>query len=106
MLVPVLARPQRLEDPLLELRLEGEHVQRLVDEVRRGDGRAERQARGLDERVELLGAGGPQRQRLEDPDQVADRDALVEQLLEHPLDLAEAELGRGELLDHDRVACA
>ena len=60
-------------------------------------------ARGLDQRVELLGACGAQRQRLEDPDQVADRDALVEQLLEHPLDLAEAELRGGELLDDDRV---
>ena len=30
-------------------------------------------------------------------------DALVEQRLQHPLHLAEAELGRGELLDHDRV---
>ena len=48
----------------------------------------------------------PQRQRLEDPDQVADRDALVEQRLEHPLHLAEAELGGRELLDDDRVACA
>ena len=31
-------------------------------------------------------------------------DLLVEQRLQHPLHLAEAELGRGELLDDDRVA--
>src|SRR3712207_8025922 len=36
-------------------------------------------------------------------DQVADRHALVEQALQHLLHLAEAELGRGELLDHHRA---
>ena len=46
---------------------------------------------------------GPQRERLEDADQVADRDALVEQRLQHPLDLAEAEQGGRELLDDDGV---
>ena len=101
--VAELRGPQRLEHALLELRLEGEHVQRLVDDVRRRDRRAERPPGGLDQRVEVLGAGALQRQRLEDPHEVPDGHALVQQLLEDPLDLAEAEHRRGELLDDDRV---
>ena len=73
------------------------------DEVGRDDGGAERVPRGLDQLVEVLGCLCAQRERLEDPDQVADRDALVEQRLEHPLHLAEAELSGGQLVDDDRV---
>ncbi len=46
---------------------------------------------------------GAQRERLEDPDQVADRHALVEHRLQHLLDLAEAEQPRGQFLDHHRM---
>ena len=84
-------------------RVEGDHAQHAVPAERVGDGGAEPGAGRLDEAVDVGGGPGPQAQRLEDPDQVADRDALVEQAAQHALDLAERQLRRDELLDDDGV---
>ena len=89
---------------MLDQRIEGEHAQRAVHGVRRGDGRSERAPHRLHQRLRILGDTAPLGQHLEDADEVADGDVLVEQGLQHPLDLAQAQLRAGELLDHDGVA--
>ena len=54
----------------------------------------------LGERVGVLGPPRVVGERLEDGHQVADRDALAQQVLENLLDAADGQLLRHELLDH------
>ena len=98
-----VARADRLDQLLLGDRVEGEHLEQAVAGVDRGEGRPEREPGRLDQPVQVGGHLGPQRQRLEDADQVADRHLLVEQRLQDALDLAGGEQRRRELLDDDRV---
>ena len=61
--------------------------------------RAERLAGGLGERGRVARERGAVADRLEDRAEVADRDALAQQVLQHALHLADAELVGDDLLD-------
>ena len=65
--------------------------------------RAERLARRLGEQGRLAGEHGAVADRLEDRAEVADRDALAQQVLQHALHLADAELVRDDVVDGGRV---
>ena len=65
--------------------------------------RAERLAGVLGEDGRVVRRAGPVADRLEDRAQVADRDALAQQVLQHALHLADAELVGDDLLDHGGV---
>ena len=99
-----VARPDRLQQPLLEARVEGEDVQPLVGrDVRVADRRAERRPCRLDESVEVGRRLGTHRECLEDADQVPDRHTLFEQRVQHPLHLSQREQRGRQLLDDDGV---
>ena len=108
---PEVGAVRRLHDAvgelLLEARLEHDRPQR-AERVRRGRRELARQglAAVLGEQRRVLGEARAVAQRLEDRAEVADRDALGQQALQHAVHLAErADVGH-ELVDQRRVALA
>ena len=94
----------RFADLLLDRRVERDRPQahRGV-EVRRRDRPAERLPRVLGEQRRIAGEARLVADLLDDRAEVADRHALAEQRLQHPLDLAERELVGDDLLDRGGV---
>src|SRR5436305_1990597 len=97
-----VVRPlDRIEEQALQVgaeRHEREHPVRADEAFR--DRAAEGLADVLGERVGVLGPPRVVGERLEDGHQVADRDALAQQVLEDLLDAADGQLLRHQLLDH------
>ena len=91
---------------MLDRGIERDRVQGAVlVEVRRGDRTAERLARVLGQQARVAGQPRLVADRFDDRAEVADRDALGQQRLQHPLDLAEREHVGHDLVD-DRLVGA
>ena len=102
---PPLSDAHRRKKMLLERRRERDGIQDAVDRVLGFDGAREGEPRRFEKTfgVLLLGAGlfG---ERLDDAHQIpAHRHAVIEESLQHRLDVAQGEVGRGHLFEHDGI---